>query len=205
MPSEQSATSQQARLAEDSLEALLDPRETEVKPASLEDRVFDDLDYHALGRDLARKIHSPETLLRRYGLTREQLVLLCSHAPFKKIVAVERNVWESTDNAGERAKQYHREGQAEAASEIVGMILDDRLPAAVRLDAAKLSAKIAGIDLPPKDPNAGFTGAGGTAFAINIHLGDGKVERISSALPQATPSLSAKAPTIEGDVDGASV
>ena len=181
---------------EEVLDRLLDPRETAVEVApSLEDKVFQTLDYHALARDLARKIHLPATLLRRYGLTKPQLMLLCVHAPFKKIVAVERAVWEDTDNAGERAKQYHREGQAEAASEIVGMILDNRLPAAVRLDAAKLSAKIAGIDIPPKDPQQPSWAAGAGGFAINIHLGDGKVERISSAGPT-------NGPVIEGEIDG---
>jgi hypothetical protein len=54
----------------------------------------------------------------------------------------------------------------------------------VRIDAAKLSAKIAGIDGEPRNDRNNMYAAG-TPFAINIHLGDGVVERISSS-PQKT-------------------
>jgi hypothetical protein len=173
----------------DEFDALLEPKidvaqQGVARAPSLEDAVFQDLDYHALSRELARKIHPPEALIRRFGLTREQLVLLCSHQPFQRMVAVERAAWRGTDNAGERAKQYHREGQAHAASEIVSLILDRKLPASVRIDAAKLSAKIAGIDGEPRNDRNNMYAAG-TPFAINIHLGDGVVERISSS-PQKT-------------------
>ena len=160
-------------------------------PASMSDAVFDGMDMLVVARDFARGIHPKAVVATRHGMTPEQAILLCSQPVFRRMVQRERAVWEGSDNAGERARQYHREGQAMVASEIVGMVLDDKLPAALRLDAAKFSAKVAGIDAPPKQPGA--DGPAGTSFSVSIHLGEGKVERLTTTVA---------APVIEHDEEG---
>lgn len=168
-----------------SLDLLLDvmPDPPPAVP-SMNDPVFKNMDFVAVANEFARRIYKAGTIATRHGMTPEQAVMLCGHEPFRKMVRTARALWEGSDNAGERAKQYHREGQALVAAEIISMISDVALPAALRLDAAKFSAKVAGIDVPPKENNP-LAAAGGTSFAVNIHLGSGRVETITTSMPPA--------------------
>lgn len=149
---------------------------------SMSDPVFQMLPLQQVARDLVRKIVPPGVVAERYGLTQPQLLLLCAQDGFKKIAKAERALWDGPDNAAERTKVYHREGQAYAASTVVNWILDENLPIAARMDAAKLSARIAGVDTPPKAETGSFVAQAGATFAVNIHFSDKPAQRISTTV-----------------------
>lgn len=172
-----SAASQQSDL----LDLLLEPPRATAAP-SMTDAVFRHLPLQVVARELVRKIVPASVVAQQHGMTEAQLVLLCRQPGFKRLAQAERALWEGSDNAGERAKAYHREGQAFAASTIVNMILDEGLPIAARMDAAKLSARIAGVDAAPKGEGGNVIAAPGTVFAVNFHFADRPPERISTTV-----------------------
>lgn len=179
------------------LDALLDEMPAPpVAKATMDDAVFQNMDLVAVANEFARRIFSASTIAARHSMTHEQALVLCSNEPFRKMVRAARALWDGSDNAGERAKQYHREGQALVAADIISMISDEKLPAALRLDAAKFSAKVAGIDTPPKSDTSNVIASSGTSFAVNIHLGSGRVETITTT---AVPPPAAADHTIEHD------
>ena len=178
-----------ASLDTETLQAILDGHEPQSPTASLEDPVFATLNYPLLARETARGIHSPQALLKRFSLTEQQFRLLLAHPPFVRMIKTERTLWLDSGNAGERARTYHREGQAMVASELVAMITDPNLAPTARLEAAKLSARIAGLDREPGQAG----GAVASHFAVNIHLGDGRVDRIET--------VATTAPTLEGEAE----
>lgn len=165
----------------DLVEMLLEAPRPAATP-SMTDAVFRHLALQVVARELVRKIVPAAVVAERHGMTEAQLVLLCQQPGFKKLAQAERALWEGSDNAGERAKAYHREGQAFAASTIVNMILDESLPIAARMDAAKLSARIAGVDAAPKGEGGNIIAAAGTTFAVNFHFADRPPERISTTV-----------------------
>ena len=164
----------------------------------MSDPAFRHLSLQLVARELVRKIVPAATVAERHGLTHEQLVLLCQQPGFKKLAQAERALWEGSDNAGERARAYHREGQAFAASTIVNMILDESLPIAARMDAAKLSARIAGVDAAPKGEGGNVIAAPGTVFAVNFHFSDRPPERISTTVEGVSEALPEP---VQGELD----
>lgn len=165
----------------DLFDQLLQPPPTGASPA-MTDPAFRNLPLQAVARELVRKIVPASVVAQRHGMTEAQLVLLCRQPGFKKLAQAERALWEGSDNAGERAKAYHREGQAFTASTVVNWILDESLPIAARMDAAKLSARIAGVDTPPKGEGGNIVAQPGTVFAVNFHFADRPPERISTTV-----------------------
>lgn len=166
-------------LGDATLQDLLTAVDAPPPRASLEDAVFLGLDYARLAREIARRIHPAVVLAQRFGLSEPQFVLLLKHTPFVRMIKIEQAVWADSGNAGERARTYHREAQAMVASDMVAIIGDPNTAMASRIEVMKLSARIAGIDRDP--PQAGGQVIA-SSFAVNIHLGEGRVERIGAPL-----------------------
>ena len=166
--------------AEEMIDALLHLPSEEVLP-ELSDEQLD-----RLTDDVARKIHPPETIARRYGLTPAQLLRLLAVPSIRKVARAKRSIWESDASAIERTRQYWAIGMENAAPSMINMMHDPTVSPSNRVELAKMGAKLAGMDAS----RDGSTGpAPGSQFAVNIHFSGDRVERITT-----------QAPTIEGEI-----
>lgn len=159
--------------AEDLVDALIQrPNEAELPELSDEqlDRMTD---------DVARKIHHPEVIARRYGLTSDQLLTLLAVPHIRRMARTKRSIWESDQSAVERVRQYWALGMENSAPGLINMLHDPTVSPSNRIELAKMGTKLAGMDV-----KEGVSGpAAGAQFAVNIHFSGGAVERITTQAP----------------------
>lgn len=164
------------------LDALLDgPAPTPVvEPHVLENVLLD-----RFTTDIARRIFPPDEIARRYGMTGKKLIEAVSIPAVNKIVRTKRAVWESDTNATERIRQLSQIGMLEVMPDVFELISNPETPTALRLDALKTMSRVAGVDGPGAQPRQGDVAAApGTRFEVNIHLGGGRIETITSTAPE---------------------
>lgn len=179
-----------------SKEAVLDPRtgkpmsvedaeaqigkllDAPISPAAIE-HAFDHVNMTLLADECAKKLWRFDTIAERFGVTLEQLLMISQKPAFKKMVAIQRALWEGADNAKTRAQTYYQTGVALGAASIVSMIQDPSKTDTVRLEANKQSAMIAGMIGGGRGDG---TGGGAASFAVNIHLG-GRTETMTISQP----------------------
>lgn len=139
-----------------------------------------------LAREVAMDIKEIGDIIRVYGLDLNQYEFVKEIPFYKNALEVEMLAWNSSLSAPERVK-------LQAAA-----ILEESLPAlGMRMskpgenltgvvEAAKLFAKIGGLDLQEKQGG----GAPGERFNININIGSGVVTHVSPEPKDITPARS---------------
>jgi hypothetical protein len=155
--------------AEDLIDALL------TRPSEHEVPELSDLQLDRLTDDVARKIHPPETIAARYGLTNGQLLTLLAVPHIRRMARTKRSIWESDQSALERVRQYWAIGMENSAPSLINMMHDPTVTPSNRIEIAKMGSKLAGLDATKEGGPAP-----GTQFAVNIHFSGGGVERIST-------------------------
>lgn len=120
-----------------------------------------------VARDIAMDIHTLSEVLKKHSLSEAQYGYLSTHNDFfKKALVQQAHEWQSLGSTQARLK-----AQAAAALETQLPTLGSRMGAASEklsdvVEAAKLFAKIAGVDTDTGGPRAG-----GEGFTITIDLG----------------------------------
>lgn len=153
-----------------------------------------------LARDIAQDIYPLSQLLNKHGLTNLQYEFLLEHNEFfKRAIAQETKDWQSIASTEKRIRL-----QALAALEDKLPIIANRMGSAAEklgdvVEAAKLVAKVAGVDTIPSG-----SGGGGAGFTITIDLGADTRVTIGpqEATPQDTdaPGSAAIPKVVEGKV-----
>lgn len=136
----------------------------------------------ALARDLAMDLLTVDVILKKHGLSNAQYEFLCEYNDyFKSTIAQQAKEWQSIGSTQDRLR-----AQAAAALEEQFPTLASRMGKqsekfADAVEAAKLFAKVAGVDGTPSGH-----GAAGERFTINIDLGaDTRLVIGAGADPQA--------------------
>lgn len=115
--------------------------------------------------EMALRISPLPELLEAYNITAEQWENLKCNEAFKQAVK------EAVKQAQEEGFSYRVKAQMQAEALLqtsYNMIQDSTMPAAVRADLIKFTARVAGFDSAGKGP-AGAQAAG-SGFSININL-----------------------------------
>lgn len=128
--------------------------------------------------DVVRKIHPPEVIAKRYGLTTGQLITLLKVPHVQKMAKTKKAIWESDSSAQERVKALWAAGMEYGTASMVSLMMDTATTPANRIELAKLGAKLAGLEA-----DKGGGGAAAAPFAVNIHFAGNRVERISTSAP----------------------
>jgi hypothetical protein len=123
----------------------------------------------AVARELAMDVHTVDNVLHKHGLTNAQYDFLSKHNTFFKQALLQQiSEWQRLDSTQARLK-----AEAAAALEEQLPVLASRMGSRSEklsdaVEAAKLFAKIAGVDSAPGGANTT-----GERFTINIDLGAG--------------------------------
>jgi hypothetical protein len=144
----------------------------------------DDSDPTILARfvdDIAQAIYPPEEISDRYGFinTAEMLGFIKTNTEIRRRIKARRALWSSDGSVGERARKLAQHSTLETLPELAQIVLDRSQSSTARLEAAKITARIAGLDgLPPAQKDGGA--APGQPFVLNISFsGAGRSERFS--------------------------
>lgn len=141
-------------------------------PARVELPDISPVDLAKLARAVAQDISLLSTILEKHGLTESQYGFLEKHnAYFRSTLEQEIKNWQSIKSTEARLRL-----QAQAALESQMPTLAARMDTAKlgeAVEAAKLLARIAGVDAVQGAPSAA-----GERFTINIDIGAGQVKEI---------------------------
>lgn len=140
----------------------------------------------ALARDIAMDLQSLDDILQTHGLTRSQYEFLENdNKYFKNLVEQQSREWQSIGSTQDRLR-----AQAAAALEVNLPAIAGRMGKATEdlsdaVEAAKLFAKIAGVDATPAGARSG-----GEGFTITLDLGADTRLTIGSTgdPPQGSPA-----------------
>lgn len=152
----------------------------------------------AVARDLAMDVHTADAVIAKHGLSHAQYDFLSKHnAFFKQALLQQVSEWQRLDSTQARLK-----AESAAALEEQLPVIASRMGSRAEklsdvVEAAKLFAKIAGVDSTP-------TGAGSTGerFTINIDLGADERLTVRSGVDPASGDQPAQASTITIDAEG---
>jgi hypothetical protein len=143
-------------------------------------------------------VHTVDNVLHKHGLTNAQYEFLATHNNFfKKALLQQVAEWQRLDSTQARLK-----AEAAAALEEQLPVLASRMGSRSEklsdaVEAAKLFAKIAGVDT-----TAGGTNSAGERFTINIDLGADERLTVRSGKDQVSGEGAAQARAITIDAEG---
>jgi hypothetical protein len=152
----------------------------------------------AVARELAMDVHTVDNVIAKHGLTHAQYDFLAKHnAFFKQALLQQISEWQRLDSTQARLK-----AEAAAALEEQLPVLASRMGSRSEklsdaVEAAKLFAKIAGVDSAP-----GGTAAAGERFTINIDLGADERLTVRSGQDQVSGEGAAQTRSITIDAEG---
>lgn len=119
----------------------------------------------ALAAELATKLLPLAEILKRYGLTKDELKNKLADPQFKHMVTEFRREWHSPLSSRDRVKAKAALAVEDGLLELHRVFYDPDTNASVRLDAYKQLVQLA--DMQPKKEESGSTG-GGFSVTINI-------------------------------------
>lgn len=152
----------------------------------------------ALARDIAMDLQSLDDILQTHGLTRSQYEFLENdNKYFKNLVEQQSREWQSIGSTQDRLR-----AQAAAALEVNLPAIAGRMGKATEdlsdaVEAAKLFAKIAGVDATPAGARSG-----GEGFTITLDLGADTRLTIGSQAPAAQDLHTVVGREIQADPQG---
>lgn len=131
------------------------------------------LTLQAFCNDVARQIHTPGELARRYGFASPRAARdwIDKRPPVHQMIKTIRAIWESEDNVENRIRAYAHHALLEAAPSNAQIMLDPSIHPTVRIDAMKETAKIAGLTGAPglvRNKDGTISAPGAAPFAVNI-------------------------------------
>lgn len=118
-----------------------------------------------LAIELAAGLSSEETLRERYGLDMSAWQDLTDHPTFKSMLSEAHKTLTGDLNAKNRIKLKASVAFEDTIPTIYNMAHDVKVPAASRLEAAKILSRVGGVDAQHENT------VGGTGFSISINLG----------------------------------
>jgi hypothetical protein len=162
--------------------AHLDVRQSERLPPGYKARAVGDMSFDPrLAYEIALDLDSPVEVFARYGYVEDAAVALLSDPVFGRTVTSYR---EEIKTSGIGFKLKAKIQAEDLLTHSYQIATDPEVPASVRADLIKWTAKVAGYE--PKD-EAGKAGGGG-AFALNITFA-GQAPVTVSAVPQKSVAV----------------
>lgn len=152
----------------------------------------------AVARELAMDVHTVDNVIAKHGLTYAQYDFLAKHNAFFKTALLQQvSEWQRLDSTQARLK-----AESAAALEEQLPIIASRMGSRSEklsdvVEAAKLFAKIAGVDSSPGGDNTT-----GERFTINIDLGSDEKLTVRSGADKKAGDQSSKARPITIDAEG---
>lgn len=131
--------------------------------------------------ELAAKINDPREIIARYGITTHQFAALRDLPAFRNAYREARAYWESDSNYKERIAVKAGIMVEETLMDIYDLIKDGDTHNAIKMDAFKTLASMAGADGKQKEAQAG-----GQRVNIAINLGNGTSVEKSVDVPRGT-------------------
>ena len=156
----------------------------DAAPVELDDDMILRLIY-----DLAQRIHTTDTVAKRYGFgTEAKLKLwLAEHPTVVRQAAKLKAIVESDRSAEERARLKATFATEELIAPMAALAGDPRIPTGQRIDAFKQLNRVAGVDGMPAASKDGKEG-GGTQFTINFQFSGGRTESLTTVV-DAPPQI----------------
>jgi hypothetical protein len=152
----------------------------------------------AVARELAMDVHTVDSVIAKYGLTHAQYDFLATHNTFFKQALLQQvSEWQRLDSTQARLKAESAAALEEQLPKIAARMGSASEKLSDVVEAAKLFAKIAGVDTAP----AG-AGTAGERFTINIDLGAGDKITARSGPDPSAGEVAAKAGPITIDAEG---
>lgn len=150
---------------------------------------------HVFVNDLAQGIKTHKEIATRYGFQDLQhlFVYLQRHPEVRRRIKEHKAIWESDDAVELRIKKLAAISLLDALPQTTNIMNDELHPPAIRLDALKAHARIAGVDTTgaPKE-RGGELGGGavGGRFSINIVFPNaGKTETFTTVRTDPPPAV----------------
>ena len=167
-------------MSEDPLEALLNAA-LDAEPVFAEP-VLDEALLHGFMHDVANGIHPAEKIARQYGFASGQHMLkfITDNKVVRRKIKALRALVESDANLEGSNRALAGHALREGMHNVAAPLFDPKATPAVRLDTAKLLARIAGVDGLPAAAKDGSGGASGNKFVVNFLFSGGKTETISA-------------------------
>jgi len=156
---------------------FLDVRQSEHLPPGYKARPVGTMSFDPrLAYEIALDIEDPVTVFARYNYEEDAAVALLNDSVFKKTVANYRN---EIQTSGISFKLKAKIQAEDLLTHSYQLATDPDVPAAVRADMIKWTAKMAGHEPSTKESGGG----GGGTFALNITFAQGG-QTVLSATPQ---------------------
>jgi hypothetical protein len=140
--------------------------------------------------DLAQRIHTAETIAKRYGFQTEPRLKkwLGEHPTVVRQAAKLQAIVNSDRSAEERARLKATFATEELIAPMAAIAGNPTVPAGQRIDAFKQLNRVAGVDGMPVSQKDG--GGSGTQFNLTINMPDGRTEKIITTVvdPASLPA-----------------
>lgn len=152
-----------------------------------------------LAHELAMNIRDRDVILLDYGLTPAVFESTVQQMPFfRRVYESAVLEWEAADNTAKRLKLKAQYGLENNMAHLAARMSNEKETLPAKVEAAKLFAKIAGVDAAQAQPIGS-----GEKFTITINLGEDhklKYEREVNPTASASPDVSKEVRTIsEGE------
>lgn len=130
-----------------------------------------------LAVELAVQISPLPEVLKRHGLSKDDLRTKLRDPSFRHMVKEAKRVWQSDLSVKERIRLKSQVLVEDSLLGVYEMFHDQSLAAPARLDAFKQMARVATVDQPDKE-QANM----GERISININLGEDKLVTLDSSV-----------------------
>jgi hypothetical protein len=120
----------------------------------------------SLAVELASGLSPPSDVFDRYGISKEDAVLLLSDNVFKRMLKEAHAEWNAADNTPDRIRLKAQMALEELLAPTFMLAQDPRVPAVSRNDATKLFERLSGVAKQSDD-----SGGQGPKFVLTISVG----------------------------------
>lgn len=146
-------------------------------PTELDDELIRGLIY-----DVAHRIHTYDTIARRYGFidVADMKAFLNTHPQIVKEAQRLRAIVDGDQSAELRTRLKAAFATEDLIVPMAAICADGKIPPGTRIDAFKQLSRVAGIDGMPATAKDGA--AAGTQFSLTINMPDGRTEKIITSV-----------------------
>lgn len=110
-----------------------------------------------LAAELAMNLASPEDILQRHGITRDEFAVLTKRPEFRNLYAEAKRIWTSETNTGERIRAKAKLALEDALIQLVRMIHQPDSPHQAKIESVKQLARLSGMDTPTPQAQERFS------------------------------------------------